>query len=250
METSPSLLKVSGLSRRFGEVLAVDGLSFEVRPGEILGLVGPNGAGKTTSLRTIAGVLPIQEGQISVVGRDLDEDPIGAKSLLAWIPDEPQPDENLTVLEHLEFTAGIYGIGDWVETAHELLARFDLKEKAGALGGDLSRGMRQKLAFAQAWLTKPRVLLMDEPLSGLDPLGIRAAKAEILQMAAEGAAIVLSSHLLKLIEELADRLLILDAGRAVFTGTLEEARKSDLAWKGGSLEEIFLAATGAQSVEE
>ena len=250
METSPSLLKVSGLSRRFGEVLAVDGLSFEVRPGEILGLVGPNGAGKTTSLRTIAGVLPIQAGEISVAGRDLDRDPIGAKSLLAWIPDEPQPDENLTVLEHLEFTAGIYGIADWAPNANELLARFDLTTKADALGGELSRGMRQKLAFAQAWLTKPRVLLMDEPLSGLDPLGIRAAKAEILQMAAEGAAIVLSSHLLKLIEELADRLLILDAGRAVFTGTLEEARESDLAGKGGSLEEIFLAATGAQPVDE
>ena len=250
METNSSLLKVSGLSRAYGAVQAVDGLSFEVRPGEILGLVGPNGAGKTTSLRTIAGVLPIQSGEIQVVGRDLVEDPIGAKSLLAWVPDEPQPDENLTVLEHLEFTAGIYGIGDWGETAHELLARFDLTAKADALGGELSRGMRQKLAFAQAWLTRPRVLLMDEPLSGLDPLGIRAAKAEILQMAAEGAAIVLSSHLLKLIEELADRLLILDAGRAVFTGTLEEARASDLADSGGSLEEIFLAATGARPVED
>ena len=121
-----SLLKVRALSRSFGEVLAVDGLTFDVRPGEILGLVGPNGAGKTTSLRTIAGVLPVQSGEISVVGKDLDVDPLGAKSLMAWIPDEPQPDENLTVLEHLEFTAGIYGIEDWGPTAHELLARFDL----------------------------------------------------------------------------------------------------------------------------
>ena len=250
MENPSSLLKVRGLSRSFGEVLAVDGLTFEVRPGEILGLVGPNGAGKTTSLRTIAGVLPIESGEISVVGKDLKGDPLGAKSLLAWIPDEPQPDENLTVLEHLEFTAGIYGIRDWNATAHELLARFDLTEKADALGGELSRGMRQKLSFAQAWLTQPRVLLMDEPLSGLDPLGIRAAKAEILQMAADGAAIVLSSHLLKLIEELADRLLILDGGRVAFMGTLEEARESELAAEGGSLEEIFLAATGAQPAED
>lgn len=245
METHLPLLSVRALTRRFDTVLAVDGLSFEVAPGEILGLVGPNGAGKTTSLRTIAGILPVQSGEITVAGRDLKQDPLGAKSALAWVPDDPQPDESLTVLEHLEFTAGVYGVRDWSELATGLLERFDLTEKADALGSELSRGMRQKLAFAQAWITAPQVLLMDEPLSGLDPLGIRAAKREIREVAANGAAIVLSSHLLKLIEELADRLLIIDSGRAVFSGTLAEARESDLAERGGSLEEIFLRATGA-----
>ena len=245
METPLPLLSVRALTRRFDTVLAVDGLSFEVAPGEILGLVGPNGAGKTTSLRTIAGILPVQSGEITVAGRDLKQDPLGAKSALAWVPDDPQPDESLTVLEHLEFTAGVYGVRDWSELATGLLERFDLTEKADALGSELSRGMRQKLAFAQAWITAPQVLLMDEPLSGLDPLGIRAAKREIREVAANGAAIVLSSHLLKLIEELADRLLIIDSGRAVFSGTLAEARESDLAERGGSLEEIFLRATGA-----
>ena len=245
METHLPLLSVRALTRRFDTVLAVDGLSFEVAPGEILGLVGPNGAGKTTSLRTIAGILPVQSGEITVAGRDLKQDPLGAKSALAWVPDDPQPDESLTVLEHLEFTAGVYGVRDWSELAAGLLERFDLTEKADALGSELSRGMRQKLAFAQAWITAPQVLLMDEPLSGLDPLGIRAAKREIREVAANGAAIVLSSHLLKLIEELADRLLIIDSGRAVFSGTLAEARESDLAERGGSLEEIFLRATGA-----
>ena len=245
METHPPLLSVRALTRRFDTVLAVDELSFEVGPGEILGLVGPNGAGKTTSLRTIAGILPVQSGEITVAGRDLKRDPLGAKSALAWVPDDPQPDESLTVLEHLEFTAGVYGVRDWSELATGLLERFDLTEKVDALGSELSRGMRQKLAFAQAWITAPQVLLMDEPLSGLDPLGIRAAKREIREVAANGAAIVLSSHLLKLIEELADRLLIIDSGRAVFSGTLAEARESDLAERGGSLEEIFLRATGA-----
>mgnify|MGYP001443051208 CR=1 FL=1 len=245
METHLPLLSVRALTRRFDTVLAVDELSFEVAPGEILGLVGPNGAGKTTSLRTIAGILPVQSGEITVAGRDLKQDPLGAKSALAWVPDDPQPDESLTVLEHLEFTAGVYGVRDWSELATGLLERFDLTEKADALGSELSRGMRQKLAFAQAWITAPQVLLMDEPLSGLDPLGIRAAKREIREVAANGAAIVLSSHLLKLIEELADRLLIIDSGRAVFSGTLAEARESDLAERGGSLEEIFLRATGA-----
>ena len=235
METHLPLLSVRALTRRFDTVLAVDELSFEVAPGEILGLVGPNGAGKTTSLRTIAGILPVQSGEITVAGRDLKQDPLGAKSALAWVPDDPQPDESLTVLEHLEFTAGVYGVRDWSELATGLLERFDLTEKADALGSELSRGMRQKLAFAQAWITAPQVLLMDEPLSGLDPLGIRAAKREIREVAANGAAIVLSSHLLKLIEELADRLLIIDSGRAVFSGTLAEARESDLAERGGSL---------------
>ena len=250
MEASSSLLSVRNLTRRFDKVLAVDGLSFEVQAGEILGLVGPNGAGKTTTLRTIAGILPIQAGEILVAGHDLDAEPLEAKSALAWVPDDPQPDENLSVMEHLEFTAGIYGVTEWSSLATQLLERFDLSEKSEALGGELSRGMRQKLAFAQAWLTAPQVLLMDEPLSGLDALGIRAAKEEILVMAAKGVAIVLSSHLLKLIEELADRLLIIDRGRAVFSGTLDEARSSDLAYRGGSLEEIFLAATGRAFADE
>jgi len=250
VEASSSLLSVRNLTRRFDKVLAVDGLSFEVQAGEILGLVGPNGAGKTTTLRTIAGILPIQAGEILVAGHDLDAEPLEAKSALAWVPDDPQPDENLSVMEHLEFTAGIYGVTEWSSLATQLLERFDLSEKSEALGGELSRGMRQKLAFAQAWLTAPQVLLMDEPLSGLDPLGIRAAKEEILVMAAKGVAIVLSSHLLKLIEELADRLLIIDRGRAVFSGTLDEARSSDLAQRGGSLEEIFLAATGRAFADE
>lgn len=245
-----ALLHVRELVRCFDDVVAVDGLSFEVRPGEILGLVGPNGAGKTTTLRTIAGILPVQSGEISVAGHSLDSDPIAAKSELAWIPDDPQPDENLTVKEHLEFTAGIYGVAEWEALADQLLERFDLSPKAEALGGELSRGMRQKLAFAQAWLTAPKVLLMDEPLSGLDPLGIRAAKEEIRKLADGGAAIVLSSHLLKLIEELADRLLIIDHGRAMFSGTLQEARESELARSGGSLEEIFLTATGGRIAEE
>ena len=250
METATPLLSVRNLTRRFDAVLAVDDFSFEVAPGEILGLVGPNGAGKTTSLRTIAGILPVQSGEISVAGRDLKSDPMGAKSALAWVPDDPQPDESLTVLEHLEFTAGVYGVRDWSSAASGLLERFDLTAKVDALGSELSRGMRQKLAFAQAWITGPQVLLMDEPLSGLDPLGIRAAKKEIREIAARGAAIVLSSHLLKLIEELADRLLIIDSGRAVFSGTLEEARESDLAERGGSLEEIFLRATGAMDQDD
>jgi len=237
-------LVVRRLSKRYDHELAVDDLSFEVRRGEILGLVGPNGAGKTTTLRSITGILPLQEGQVQVAGHDLVDEEVQAKSQLAWVPDDPQPFETLTVEEHLEFTAALYALRDWRARADELVRRFELEQKRAALGGELSRGMRQKLAFCCAWLPRPRVVLMDEPLSGLDPRGIRSAKQAIFELAGEGTAVILSSHLLELIEELADRILILDRGRRIFIGTLAEARASIAGREDTSLEEVFMAVTG------
>lgn len=238
-------LRVRGFTRSYGQTLAVDDLSFEVGAGEILGLVGPNGAGKTTTLRSIVGVLPMQQGTVEVAGHDIAGDQVAAKSALAWIPDDPRPFEILTVDEHLEFTAGLFRLGDdWRSRADELIEVFELSEKRGALGSELSRGMRQKLAFCCAWLSEPEVLLMDEPLSGLDPRGIRSAKRAIADCAASGTAVVLSSHLLELIEELADRILILDRGRGLFIGSLEEARASVMGGEDASLEEVFLSITG------
>ena len=237
-------LEVVDLSKRYDDTLALDGLTFRVLPGEIIGLVGPNGAGKTTALRTIAGVLPVQEGLVRILGHDLVRDEVRAKARMAWVPDDPQPFDTLTVEEHLEFTAELYRVPDWRPRAAELLARFELEEKRGALGGELSRGMRQKLAFSCAWLPRPSVVLLDEPLSGLDPRGIRSARTAIRDLAAEGSAVILSSHLLELIEALASRILILDRGRRVFVGTLAEARATLAPEHGTSLEEIFFAATG------
>ena len=236
-------LAVRGFGRRYGDQVAVRDLSLTVAPGEILGLVGPNGAGKTTTLRSVAGVLPLQEGRVVVAGHDLEAEEAAAKSALAWVPDEPQPFDVLTVWEHLEFTASLYGTPDWESKATALLERFELTEKRGALGGELSRGMRQKLAFSCAWLSEPKLVLLDEPLSGLDPRGIRAARKAIRELADTGVGVILSSHLLELIEALADRLLILHEGRALFTGTLEEARAALAPEPGSSLEEIFLHAT-------
>jgi ABC-2 type transport system ATP-binding protein len=239
-------LEVRELTKRYAETLALDGLTFRVQAGEILGLVGPNGAGKTTALRTIAGVLPVQQGSVEICGHDIAHDEVPAKSVLAWVPDDPQPFDTLTVEEHLEFTASLYRVKEWRPRAEMLLARFELLEKRAALGGELSRGMRQKLAFCCAWLPKPRVVLLDEPLSGLDPRGIRAARIAILELASEGTAVILSSHLLELIEALATRILILDHGRRVFVGTMAEARASLAPAQGSSLEEIFFAATGGE----
>ncbi|MCB9913657.1 MAG: ABC transporter ATP-binding protein [Planctomycetes bacterium] len=242
--TARPALRVRHFCKRYDDFLAVDGLDFDVTPGEILGLVGPNGAGKTTTLRSIVGVLPIQEGVVEVDGHDLVQDEVAAKRALAWVPEDPQPFETLTVAEHLEFTARLYRREDWHAEAERLLERFELVEKRDALGGELSRGMRQKLAFCNAWLSRPKVVLMDEPLSGLDPRGIRSAKQAIRELAAEGVAVILSSHLLELIEALAHRILILDRGRRVFLGTLAEARATLSPDANSSLEEIFLAATG------
>lgn len=245
--TDPVPLVVEGLSKRYDETLALDRLSFQVEPGEVLGLVGPNGAGKTTALRTIAGVLPVQAGEVRVLGHDIAGAAERAKRVLAWVPDDPQPFDTLTVVEHLEFTARLYGVEVWRERADALLERFELVEKREALGGELSRGMRQKLAFCCAWLPRPRVVLLDEPLSGLDPRGIRSARTAIRELAAEGTAVILSSHLLELIEALAGRILILDRGRRVFVGTMAEARESLAPVEGSSLEEIFFAATGGEA---
>lgn len=244
MESAETVLEVEGFGRSYETHRAVSGLSFRLRSGEILGLVGPNGAGKTTTLRTIAGVLPVKEGRILVDGHDIAREEQRAKRCMRWIPDDPQPFDALTVLEHLEFTAALYGLGEWRARADELLARFELTEKRDAFGGELSRGMRQKLAFCCAWLARPTLVLMDEPLSGLDPRGIRSAKQEIESLARTGTAVILSSHLLVLIEELATRLLILDRGQKVFDGTLDEARARFHEHERGSLEEIFFAATG------
>lgn len=240
---TPPILRVDELTKDYEGQPAVTRLSFAVAPGEILGLVGPNGAGKTTTLRSIAGVLPVKNGRVEIDGHDVMRDEARAKGCLCWVPDDPQPFETLTVLEHLEFTAALYSVGDWRVRAGELLAQFELSEKRDALGGELSRGMRQKLAFCCAWLPRPKLVLLDEPLSGLDPRAIRKAKDAIRELAGAGTAVILSSHQLELIEQLATRLLILDRGRAVFVGTLEQARVAFPAHSRGSLEEIFLAAT-------
>ncbi len=241
----PIVLSVVGLGRTYGDTVALAGLSFELARGEILGLLGPNGAGKTTALRSIAGVLPIETGTVAVDGFDVARDELDAKRALVWVPDDPKPFETLTVREHMEWTAALYEVDGWRERTEELLRAFELTTKGDALGSELSRGMRQKLALAMAWLPRPVLALLDEPLSGLDPMGIRAAKQSLRTLAAEGTAIVLSSHQLNLVEALAARLLFLRQGQRVFEGTVDAARAT-LAQGAGdaTLEDVFLAITG------
>ncbi len=239
------MIAVENLTKLYGELVAVDALSFRVSPGEVLGLVGPNGAGKTTTLRSLVGIVRPTQGTITIGGHDLVRDPVAAKRLLAFMPDEPHLFDYLTVEEHLRFTARLYQVSDVERRLPALLGELELAEKAGALPGELSRGMRQKLVIACGLLHDPQVMLFDEPLTGLDPAGIRRMKQTIVERARAGAAVLLSSHLLHLVEEICTRVLILDKGRMVAIGTIDEILAGRPELVGKSLEDIFLALTGA-----
>jgi ABC-2 type transport system ATP-binding protein len=240
------LIEVLNLRKCYGDKEAVKGISFTVEPGEVLGLVGPNGAGKTTTLRCIAGILPPTQGLIRVAGHDLRNDPVAAKSALAYIPDDPRLFENLTVEDHLTFYGRMYRVAEAQKRIPRLLEEFELKGKENELPAALSRGMKQKLAFACAFLHDPRAILLDEPLTGLDPIAIRKAKDSIVAKAREGAAVIVSSHLLHLVEELARRVLVILNGRVGALGTMAELKAAhpDLA-EGARLEDIFLKMAAA-----
>ncbi len=239
------MIEVEGLTKNYGKFAAVTDLSFRVDAGEVLGLVGPNGAGKTTTLRCMVGIIPASRGEIRICGHSLSADPLAAKRNIAFMPDEPRLFDYLTVREHLQFTARIFGVPDAQAYARILLEELELAEKADALPAELSRGMKQKLVIACGLLHSPKVLLFDEPLTGLDPLGIRRMKSTILKRGREGAAIIISSHLLHLVEELCDRVLILNQGRKIVDGSLAEIQKGlpELR-EDTSLEEMFLRITG------
>jgi len=239
------VISVVDFSKTYLETPAVEGLSFDVPRGAIMGMLGPNGAGKTTTLRAIAGILPPTRGALSVGGQDVVRHPVAAKQQLAFVPDDPHLFEALTVWEHLEFVASAYQVDEFDELAERLLEQFELSDRRDTVGQELSRGMRQKLAICCAYLHEPAAVLLDEPMTGLDPRGIRTLKDSIRERAALGTAFVISSHLLSLIEDLCDHLLIMHQGRCLFQGTLDEARQRYPDLEGGtSLEEIFFRATG------
>lgn len=239
------MIEVEALTKRYGDFTAVKNLSFTVRPGEVLGLVGPNGAGKTSTLRCLAGIIPPSGGKVTVAGHLLETDPVAAKRELAFFPDEPRLFEYLSVRQHLTFVARVYGVADYEPIAAQLLEELELSDKADVLPAELSRGMKQKLVIACGLLHSPKVMFFDEPLTGLDPLGIRRMKDSIMRRSREGAAIVLSSHLLHLLEEVCTHVLILKRGDKVADGTLSEvAAQFSNGEANVSLEEIFIRATG------
>jgi ABC-2 type transport system ATP-binding protein len=238
------MIQVDALTKLYGEFVAVNELSFAVQAGEVMGLVGPNGAGKTTTLRCLAGIIPPTRGTIRICGVDLATDPIAAKQQLAFFTDEPRLFDYLTVQQHLAFVARIYQVRGYEPVAEQLLTELELAEKKNALPGELSRGMKQKLAIACGLLHAPKVIYFDEPLTGLDPMGIRRMKDSILKRAQEGSAVIISSHLLHLVEEICSHILILKGGRKIIDGTLAEITQKFSEESGdANLEEVFFRAT-------
>jgi len=242
------MIEVVGLRKLYEDYLAVDEVSFSIAPGQICGLVGPNGAGKTTTLRCLAGLIPATSGSLRVADCDLSGDLIELKQRLAYVPDDPPLFDDLSVAEHLDFIGRLYRVADHQNKAIELLRQFDLLQKYDAGATTLSRGMRQKLAVCCAYLFDPEVLLLDEPLTGLDPPGIRTLLDSIRTRAAAGATVIISSHLLAMIEDVCTHLLVMKDGRNEYFGAAEDLREqySD----SRSLEDAYFAATGERAARE
>jgi ABC-2 type transport system ATP-binding protein len=240
------VITVSHLTKTYGTLKAVDDFSFTVGPGEIVGLIGPNGAGKTSTLRCIVGIQAPSAGAVAIDGHDIVKDPVEAKRRLAFMADEPQLFDYLTVTEHLRLTARIYQVRDFEARAKALLDELQLAGKENALPSELSRGMKQKVAIACGLLHDPQALLFDEPLTGLDPLGIRHMKGTIVARGKAGGAVIVSSHLLHLVEEICTRVVIIDRGTKVADGTMAEL-SAQAQSAGSNLEQIFLKVTARES---
>ena len=247
MQTSPAsetALKLTGLTKIFGKASAVDHLDLKVRAGEFYALLGPNGAGKTTTLRMVAGLLPADAGGIEVFGVDVRRAPIEAKRITAWLPDEPMLYDKLNPLEYLAFVAGLWSVDpDEAQTrARDLCEVLDLWKHRHERCEGFSRGMKQKVALAGALIHNPKLLMLDEPLTGLDAAIARQVKDLLVERVRAGASIILTTHILEVAERLADRIGIIQKGRLIAEGTLTELR--GLAGRAqSSLEDVFLQLT-------
>jgi len=241
-------IEVRDFGKSYGEFSAVSNLGFAVRTGEIVGLVGANGAGKTSTLRAITGILRPTTGTIRIDGFDIEKEPVAAKRQFAYIPDTIHPYDLLTVTEHLHFVALAYHVENAETKYAALLDELELADKKDKLASSLSRGMLQKLSLACAFLREPRAIILDEPLTGLDPRGIRNIKESIRRRATAGTAFLLSSHLLVLVEALCDQVLILHRGQKVAFGSLEEIRNLATVHTNATLEDVFFAITEKANV--
>jgi len=241
------LIQLAGLTKRYGDFTAVAGMDLSVRRGELFGLLGPNGAGKTTTLRMIAGILQPTAGTITIGGVSLASDPVAAKSRLGFIPDRPFIYEKLTGREFLRFVAGLYGQGgvEIDRRGEELLALFDLLDWRDELVESYSHGMRQKLIIASAFVHRPEVIVVDEPMVGLDPKAARLLKDLFRAYVERGNTIVMSTHTLEVAETLCDRVAIVQNGRIAAMGTMTELR-TNTGYDTG-LEDIFLRLTGEKA---
>jgi len=245
------VILVESLVKTFGSFRAVDGVSLDVKPGEIHGFLGPNGAGKTTTIRMIAGLLKPSAGRVSIDGHDLAKEPEAAKRALGFIPDRPFLYEKLTAAEFLRFHGGLYGLeGEPVEErARELLALFELTGWAHELVESFSHGMKQRLVMCSAFLHRPQAVLVDEPMVGLDPRGARLIKDVFRVMSEKGVAILMSTHTLEVAEQMCDSISIIQGGRIIAKGTVPELHAL-AGTDDPQLTPVFLKLTGGSAFQE
>ena len=230
------MLDIQHLTKRYGEKKAVDDLSLHIAPGEIYGFIGHNGAGKTTTLKAVVGILPFEEGEITINGVSVKTDPLTCKRQLAYIPDNPDLYDYMTGSKYLNFIADIFGVGaeERQERIHKYADLFELTDDLAQPIAAYSHGMKQKLAIISAWLHQPKLIIMDEPFVGLDPKASHTLKGMMREVCDQGGAIFFSTHVLEVAERLCDKVAIIKGGRLIRAGTMEEVKGDD------SLEEVFL----------
>ena len=234
------MLKIEHLTKLYGEKKAVDDLSLHIRPGEIYGFIGHNGAGKTTTLKSVAGILRFDTGEIRIAGTSIRTDPLACKRKLAYIPDNPDLYDYMTGIQYLNFIANIFGVSaaDRQVRIRELAERFELTNDLAQPIAAYSHGMKQKLAIISAWLHAPQLVVMDEPFVGLDPKAAHLLKGMMREVCDAGGAIFFSTHVLEVAEKLCNKVAIIKAGKLIRSGTMEEVKGDD------SLEEVFLELEG------
>ena len=218
------MIKIEGLKVSYGDYLAVDNLNLDIQKGELFAFLGPNGAGKTTTIKALTGLLNPDSGTIEICGHDMEESPLKAKSLMGYVPDVAVFYEKLTSIEFMKFIGDLYGIDKKIlyDNTVELFTTMDLEPFANAQIEELSHGTRQRLAIAASLCHEPEVFVIDEPMVGLDPLHARVVKQELQKRCQKGLTVMMSTHLLNVAEELADRIGIIDGGKLIALGTLEE----------------------------
>ena len=234
------MLQIEHLTKTYGEKKAVDDLSLHILPGEIYGFIGHNGAGKTTTLKSVAGILRFDAGEIRIAGTSIRTDPLACKRKLAYIPDNPDLYDYMTGIQYLNFIANIFSVSaaDRQVRIRELAERFELTNDLAQPIAAYSHGMKQKLAIISAWLHAPQLVVMDEPFVGLDPKAAHLLKGMMRELCDRGGAIFFSTHVLEVAEKLCDKVAILRAGKLIRSGTMDEVKGDD------SLEEVFLELEG------
>lgn len=251
MENSQTpMIKTVDLVKTYTNIQAVQGINLEVKPGEVFGFLGPNGAGKTTTIKMIVGMLEPTSGQVFVNGVDAIKNPIEAKRIIGFIPDRPYIYEKLTAMEFLHFIAGLFGMphDEAQKKGEELLVMFELTDWANELVEQFSHGMRQRLIMSAAFLHHPKLIVVDEPMVGLDPKGARLVKKLFEEAALSGMTIFMSTHTLEVAEEVCDRIAIINKGQIISCGTMDQLRDKAGTEKG--LEQIFLEVTGGTEMKD